>query len=28
MADKEERLLPIENMRRIMKGILPPSAKI
>ncbi|MBA0602704.1 hypothetical protein Gorai_002875 [Gossypium raimondii] len=28
MADEEERLLPIANMRRIMKGILPPSAKI
>ncbi|MBA0699235.1 hypothetical protein Goari_000889 [Gossypium aridum] len=28
VADEEERLLPIAKMRRIMKGILPPSAKI
>ncbi|XP_030442582.1 nuclear transcription factor Y subunit B-4-like [Syzygium oleosum] len=28
MADEQERLLPIANVGRIMKQILPPSAKI
>ncbi|KAK3041985.1 hypothetical protein RJ639_002293 [Escallonia herrerae] len=28
MADEQDRLLPIANVGRIMKQILPPSAKI